>query len=136
MIVVAEILILLLVLIGVGFISIAGLGILTMPDTYTRMSVVTKAVTMGVGAIMTAVVIHFNDTIIMLKVFGLILFLLFSLSVAAHVIGLTAYRDGAKLWNQTFHDDFDNDMKKIKSIERDKEKEIERQKEIEKEKNK
>lgn len=109
---IADIFVILLIFVGIFFIAVAGFGIFKMPDAYTRMSVVTKAVTFGIGSIMLAIIVHFNDTVVMLKIIVLIAFLLFSLSIAAHVIGLSAYRDNNRLWPGTFRDEFKADYLK------------------------
>ena len=94
-----------LIYIGIIFIVIAAIGIIKMPDVYTRMSAASKAVTFGTGFILLGLVVHFNDTVVFLKVAGIFIFLLFSISVAAHVIGLSAYQDKTAMTNLTFLDE-------------------------------
>jgi multicomponent Na+:H+ antiporter subunit G len=91
--------------IGIAFIGIAAIGIIRMPDVYTRMSAVTKAVALGVGFILLGVVFHFNDTTIMVKATVIVVFLIFSLSVSAHVIGSAAYDDRTPMTDRTFLDE-------------------------------
>lgn len=95
--------------IGIAFIAIAAIGILRMPDVYTRMSAVTKAVALGVGFILMGVVFHFNDTSVMIKATLIVVFLVFSLSVSAHVIGLAAYQDRTPMTDRTFLDELAKD---------------------------
>jgi multicomponent Na+:H+ antiporter subunit G len=106
---IADILALVSIYIGILFIVISAVGIIRMPDVYTRMSAVTKAVTLGVGFILLGVVIHFNETGMLIKCAIIFVFLLFSLSVAAHVIGLTAYRDKTPMTDLTFLDELARD---------------------------
>ena len=101
-----------LIYVGIAFIVLAAVGLIRMPDVYTRMSASTKAVTFGTGFILLGVVIHFNDTMVFLKVLGIFVFLLFSLSTAAHVIGLSAYKDQTKMSILTFLDELKNDIAK------------------------
>jgi multicomponent Na+:H+ antiporter subunit G len=96
--------------IGIVFIAIAAMGILRMPDVYTRMSAVTKAVALGVGFILMGVVFHFNDTAVMVKATIIVVFLIFSLSVAAHVMGWAAYQDRTPLSDQTFLDELEQQV--------------------------
>ncbi len=96
--------------IGIAFIGIAAIGIIRMPDVYTRMSAVTKAVALGVGFILIGVVFHFNDTTVMVKATTIVVFLIFSLSVSAHVIGLAAYEDRTPMTDQTFLDELKEDV--------------------------
>ena len=102
---IAQYITLICIWIGIAFIAIAAIGILRMPDVYTRMSAVTKAVALGVGFILVGVVFHFNDTAVMVKATVIVVFLIFSLSVAAHVIGLAAYEDRTPMSDLTFRDE-------------------------------
>lgn len=102
---IASIIAVALTWIGIVFILISAIGIIRMPDVYTRMSAVTKAVTLGVGFILLGTVFHFNSTSVLLKVTVIFVFLLFSLSVAAHVIGLAAYNDRTRMTYLTFLDE-------------------------------
>lgn len=104
--------------IGIAFIAIAAIGILRMPDVYTRMSAVTKAVALGVGFILMGVVFHFNDTSVMLKATVIVVFLIFSLSVSAHVIGWAAYQDRTPMSDMTFLDELQEQVGPRKSPKR------------------
>jgi len=103
---------------GIAFILIAAIGIIRMPDVYTRMSAVTKAVALGVGFILVGVVFHFNDTVVLLKATVIFVFLVFSLSVAAHVIGLAAYEDRTPMTDRTFLDELEEAVGERKAPER------------------
>jgi multicomponent Na+:H+ antiporter subunit G len=106
---IADIISIVSIYVGILFIVISAIGIIRMPDVYTRMSAVTKAVTLGVGFILLGVIIHFNETGILIKCTIIFVFLLFSLSVAAHVVGLTAYRDKTPMTDLTFLDELARD---------------------------
>lgn len=103
---------LILIYIGAIFILIAAIGIIRFPDVYTRMSASTKAVTFGTGFILLGVIIHYNSTYVMIEIIGIFIFLLFSLSTAAHVIGITAYKDQTKMTNLTFVDELRSKLAK------------------------
>lgn len=109
---IAQIATVVFVYIGIIFILISAVGIIRMPDVYCRMSVVAKSVAMGIGLILIGVIIHFNTTSILLKAAIIFIFLMFSLSVAAHVIGLAAYMDKTPLSRQTFLDELASKYKK------------------------
>lgn len=104
--------------IGIAFILIAAIGIIRMPDVYTRMSAVTKAVALGVGFILMGVVFHFNDTTVLVKATVIFVFLGSSLSVAAHVIGLAAYEDRTPMSALTFRDELEETVGKRKAPQR------------------
>lgn len=101
----AALISLVLIWTGIAFIAISAIGILRMPDVYTRMSVVTKAVALGVGFILLGAVVHFGDTAVLIKALIIFVFLVFSLAVAAHVIGSAAYDDRTPMTDLTFRDE-------------------------------
>ncbi|SRR5690606_14705101 len=107
-----DILIMILSTLGAIFILIASLGIYRMPDFYTRLSVTVKAVTLGVGCILSAVAIHFSDFSITTKVFAVIFFLFITSPVAAFLIARTAYVSKVKMWEKSVRDDLKNVIEK------------------------
>lgn len=100
-----EILTLVLMAIGAAFMLIAGIGLLRMPDLYTRMSATTKATTMGVGSILLAAAVHFGEPAIVARALAVIAFALLTSPVAAHMIGRAAYFTGVPLWRGTVIDE-------------------------------
>lgn len=98
-------------ILGGAFTAIAGLGLLRLPDVLIRMHASTKAGTLGVGLIVIGVAIHFDDLVIATKAVLIILFLLLTAPVAAHLIGRAAYRSGTPLWSGTVIDEW-RDRKK------------------------
>ena len=100
-----DILTLLFLIIGSGFMLLAGIGILRMPDLFLRMSTTTKAATMGVGCIMIAAAVHFADVGITSRLLATIFFVFLTASVAAHMIGRAGYSYGVPLWEGTVIDE-------------------------------
>ena len=96
-----------LLFLGWIFIGIASLGILRMPDLFLRMSMTTKASTLGVGSILLACMLHFReDAGIVSRVFATIIFLFLTAPVSAHMIGRAGYIDkDTSLWHKTHIDD-------------------------------
>lgn len=87
--------------IGALAILFASIGILRMPDFYLRLSVTVKAATLGVGLFLTCTMILFPDVSVTTKSLAIILFLVLTAPVAAHMIARTAYRTGVKMWKGT-----------------------------------
>lgn len=100
-----DVLIMILCTIGAVFILIAAVGILRMPDFYTRLSITIKAGTLGIGCILAAAAIHFSEFSITTKVFAIIFFLFITSPVAAFQMARTAYVTGIKLWVGTVIDE-------------------------------
>lgn len=100
-----EILVMALMFAGAFFMFLAGIGMLRMPDLFLRMSSTAKAGTLGAGLLLLAAAIHFGDFAITTRVVAIIVFLMLTAPVAAHMIGRAAYFDGVPLWKGTVRDD-------------------------------
>lgn len=107
-----EVIIMILTGIGTLFILLASIGFIRMPDFYLRVSVTTKAATLGIGLILCGAAVYFNDISVSSRVFAIIFFLLLTAPVAAHMIGRTAYFIGTKLWKGSVSDDLKGKYKK------------------------
>lgn len=94
-----------LVLIGAAFMFLAGVGILRMPDLYTRMSATTKVATLGVGSTLLAVAVYFSELGIATRALATIAFVLLTAPVAAHMIGRASYFVGVPLCRETVIDE-------------------------------
>jgi len=100
-----DLIVSLLIVLGGGFAAIAGLGLLRLPDVLIRMHASTKAGTLGVGLIVLGVSVHFASSLVITKALLIIVFLLLTAPVGAHLIGRAAYRRGIPLWDRTLMDD-------------------------------
>lgn len=104
-----------LISLGTAFVFLAGLGVLRMPDLYLRISVTTKAATLGIGLILFGAAIHFSETSVTTRILAIILFLLLTAPVSAHLIGKASYFVGTPLWHKTVIDEL-KDSKKTESL--------------------
>lgn len=100
-----EVLSAILLLIGAVFMFVAGIGILRMPDLYTRMSATTKVATLGVGSTLLGAAIYFGELGITSRALATIAFVLLTAPVAAHMIARAAYFGDVPLWSGTVVDD-------------------------------
>jgi multicomponent Na+:H+ antiporter subunit G len=94
-----------LMAVGALFVFVAGIGVLRLPDLYMRMSATTKAATLGVGCLVAAAAVHFDDLAIASRAAMVVLFLLSTAPIAAHMIGRAAYFAGVPLWPRTVRDE-------------------------------
>ncbi|KAA0011722.1 monovalent cation/H(+) antiporter subunit G [Billgrantia pellis] len=94
-----------LILVGALFMFLAALGLMRLPDLLTRMHATTKAATLGASLIMLAVALHFGEVAVVARALGVILFIMLTAPVAAHVIGRAGYFVGSKLWHGTVKDE-------------------------------
>tara|TARA_Y100000034_G_C6858621_1_gene390505 strand:- start:231 stop:623 length:393 start_codon:yes stop_codon:yes gene_type:complete len=90
---------------GTLFVLLAAVGLIRMPDTYLRISVNTKAATLGVGLLLGGVAFYFYDLSTTSRTFVIVLFLFLTAPVGAHLIGRASYFIGNKLWDQSKMDD-------------------------------
>lgn len=95
----------LLMLTGAAFSLIAALGIVRMPDLFTRMQAAAKTATLGVGCTILAVAIHFSDAGVTAQAALVILFLFLTAPVAAHMISRAGYISGVTLWERSVTDE-------------------------------
>jgi multicomponent Na+:H+ antiporter subunit G len=107
-----DILIVVFSSLGALFILIAAVGLLKMPDFYLRVSVTTKAVTLGVGLILSAAAVSFSSFNVTTRVIAIIIFIILTAPVAAHMIGRAAYFIGIKMWDKSIIDDLEGQYHK------------------------
>ncbi len=107
-----SILIAILATLGAIFVLLAGVGILRMPDTYLRMAVTTKAATLGVGLLLVSAAVYFNDLSTTTRVLAIIVFILLTAPVGAHLMGRASYIVGNKLWEKSVMDDLKGKYRK------------------------
>ena len=103
-----SVLVIVLSSIGAAFILMAAIGIVRMPDFYLRVSVTTKAATLGIGLILIAAAVYFKDGSVTSRAIAIIVFLLLTAPVGAHMIGRTSYFIGTKLWDKSVINELDN----------------------------
>ena len=90
-----------LLIAGSLFCMVAAVGMLRLPDTLIRMHAATKAGTLGAGCILLAAALAGGDLGTTLKATAVILFLLLTAPVAAHLIARAAYHRGICLFEET-----------------------------------
>ncbi|MET0786472.1 MAG: monovalent cation/H(+) antiporter subunit G [Paenisporosarcina sp.] len=106
-IILANTLIILTIVLGVLFIVVTAIGLIRLPDIYTRTHAASKSATLGVMFILLGVFLHFwlveghVNTRILLG----IVFLFITGPVGGHVIGRSAYLTGVKLWDGSVKDE-------------------------------
>jgi len=93
-------------LIGTAFIVISAIGLLRLPDVYSRMHAVTKATTLGLAGILTASAV--NGLAAGQNVIGELLtmwFLFMTNPVGGYMIARSAYLVGTPLWSESVVDE-------------------------------
>ena len=101
----SSVIIVILITLGTLFVLLSAIGLIRMPDTYMRISVNTKAATLGVGLILVGTAVFFNDLSTTSRALVIILFVFLTAPVSAHLIGRASYFTGVKLWKGSIMDD-------------------------------
>jgi len=92
--------VLLLVLGSVFFTLVSTVGVLRLPDLYTRAHASSKADTLGAGFGLAAVAVYFGPSTETVKVVLLIVFIYLTNPTAAHAITRAAYDQGVEPWTK------------------------------------
>ena len=102
---VIDSLIIILLALGGLFSLLAAVGILVMPDVYTRMQAASKAVTFGATSIVLAAALHFQEAGVVARCLLVCVFLFVTIPVASHLIARAAYRAREPLAPETSVDE-------------------------------
>ena len=90
---------------GASFMLLAAVGIVRMPDLFTRMQTASKASTLGISLILLAAGLLLDDYAVALRAILTISFFFVTAPVAAHMIARAAYFVGVPLWSGTITDE-------------------------------
>jgi len=93
-----------LLILGVVLMWIAAIGLLRMPDLYLRTSVSSKGATLGIAALLLAVALHFGELGTSSRALAVIIFVMVTAPVAAHMLGRAAYRSRVPFAQTTLQD--------------------------------
>lgn len=105
-----------LILMGIGlFFNFAGtLGLLRLPDVYSRLHAANKAVTLGTSSILLGVFFMSPASQEGLKALLCMLFLLLTAPAGAHALAKGAYHYGVPMWSGSVVDRYGPDIRKVK----------------------
>lgn len=107
---VIEIITALLLLLGTTLALLSAIGILRLPDVYTRSHAGTKSATLGVLCTLLGTFIFFAGTeqFISIRLLLGILFVFLTAPVAGHLMCRAAYRSGVAMSNRSVLDELKN----------------------------
>ena len=92
-------------LVGSAFALLAAVGVLRMPDVFTRMQASTKASTLGLGCLLIGAALQMGDFSSLIRVVSLGAFVLLTTPVAGLVIARASYFADIPLWKGTVLDE-------------------------------
>lgn len=90
---------------GGVFTFLAALGIVRLPDVYTRMHAASKAGTVGSGLMLFAAGIHSLDVAIFTRAVAGFIFFVLTAPIAAHLVAKAAHGAGYRLTRRTVIDE-------------------------------
>ena len=91
-----NILTIVLVILGIAFILVGSLGIIRLPDFFTRTHAVSKSDTLGVIFVISGLVIYEGFTLSSLKLILIILFIALANPIGSHALAKAAVKKGLK----------------------------------------
>jgi multicomponent Na+:H+ antiporter subunit G len=94
---------------------LAAVGVLRMPDVFTRMQASTKASTLGLGCLLAGLALQRPEMSVLIRAVSIGAFMMLTTAVAAHVIARAAALTGAPLWKGTLIDERPGEMKSTNS---------------------
>ena len=81
---------------GGFFVLVGGIGVLRMPDLYTRMHAASVTETLGTMLVMLGLMVYTGWTLATFKLFAVLVFLLFTAPVSSYALANTALIAGVK----------------------------------------
>ena len=91
-----NILTIVLVILGIAFILVGSVGIIRLPDFFTRTHAVSKSDTLGVIFVIGGLVIYEGFTLSSLKLILIILFIALANPIGSHALAKAAMKKGLK----------------------------------------
>ena len=79
---------------GGGFCIVGGLGLLRLPDVYARMHAAGITDTLGAGLILAGLMLQGGFTLVTVKLFLILVFLLYTSPTSTYALANAAYRRG------------------------------------------
>lgn len=89
---VADVIVIILLAGGLFFFAVGVLGLIRLPDVFSRMHATAKSDTLGAGLILTALIVHYGAQSAALRLGAIILFVTLTTPVATHLIARAVYR--------------------------------------------
>lgn len=94
-----------LLVIGATLALLAAIGVLRMPDVFTRMQSSTKASTLGLGCLLVGLVLLHPNVEFIIRACTIAAVVMLTTPVAAHVIARAAAQTDVPLWEGTLIDE-------------------------------
>jgi multicomponent Na+:H+ antiporter subunit G len=90
---------------GATFALLASVGVVRMPDLFTRMQAASKASTLGLACLLIGTAIELGDSASVARAVSIAAFVMLTTPVSAHVVARAAARTDVPLWSGTVLDE-------------------------------
>ena len=94
------------IVLGVFFMLVSSIGLIRMPDFYSRIHAPTKAATFGLFFLLLAVVIGVPEPVVLTKAVLALVFIAATAPVGAHIMARAAYRTDVAPGPETIIDEY------------------------------
>jgi multicomponent Na+:H+ antiporter subunit G len=98
---------------------LAAIGVVRMPDVFTRMQASAKAASLGSGLALLAAALHFAELSVVVRALLAIGFIFLTAPISAHMISRAAYFMGVRAWEGTVVDElagqYDREAHRLRS---------------------
>ncbi|PSQ00090.1 Na+/H+ antiporter subunit G [Halobacteriales archaeon QS_5_70_17] len=119
-----DVLIVLLAAAGTFFGGVAAVGVLRLPDLYTRAHAASKSDTLGAVLSLAAVAITFGSGVTTVKTVFLLVFMFVTNPTAAHAITRAAHDQGIEPWTTDDRRQREQDRERTRDADRDRSPEV------------
>ena len=92
-------------LLGAMFCLLAAIGVVRMPDLFTRMQAGSKASTLGMAFLLAGTAVDMGDGSVLARAATIAAFIMLTTPVAAHAVSRAAYLTNVPLWSGTVVDE-------------------------------
>ncbi|MCH2115688.1 MAG: monovalent cation/H(+) antiporter subunit G [Pirellulales bacterium] len=89
-----------LILVGLFFLVVAAIGVLRLPDIYTRCHAVSLADSLGAFFLLAGLSLHASTNMVLVKILAVLVLLYLLNPAIAHLTVRAAHRSGLKPWSR------------------------------------
>jgi multicomponent Na+:H+ antiporter subunit G len=101
---------------GATFALLAAVGVVRMPDLFTRMQAASKASTLGLGCLLLGTAIELGDSASVARAVSIAAFVMLTTPVASHVVARAAFLTNVPLWSGTVFNERREDDERRESL--------------------
>lgn len=87
-----------LMMLGGVFLLVSCIGLLRLPDFYTRAHAVGKAETLGSVLVLTGLAVYHGADLVSVKILLILVIIFITNPTATHALTRSAYRSGVEIW--------------------------------------